>query len=88
MSEAIPSAFTPNGDNQNDKWEIKGIENCPKAKVLIFNRAGIKIFESIGYKTPFDGTFENTQLGVGVYYYVINFGSECKQINGSLMLIR
>lgn len=88
LATAIPSGFTPNGDNQNDKWEIKGIENYPNARVQIFTRAGTRIFESVGYKTAFDGTYKNTPLGVGVYYYTINFGSDCKQISGSLMLIR
>lgn len=88
LATAIPSGFTPNGDNQNDKWEIKGIENYPKARVQIFTRSGARIFESVGYKTPFDGTHKNMPLAVGVYYYVINFGSDCKQISGSLMLIR
>ena len=33
----IPSLFTPNGDSQNDVWEIVGIENYPNAKIDIYN---------------------------------------------------
>lgn len=83
-----PNTFTPNGDNVNDTWMIKYLESYPNATVDIFNRNGLKIFSSKGYKVPFDGTYQNEPLPVGVYYYIINPQNGRKTITGPLTIIR
>jgi gliding motility-associated-like protein len=87
-SSDIANIFTPNGDGINDYWVIKGIENSPTALVQIFDRNGQKLFESKGYAQPFDGTFNGKPLPVGAYYYIINMGTNCKLLSGSLTIIR
>jgi len=84
----IANAFTPNGDGINDYWVINGIASYPSAIVQVFTRNGQKIFESKGYTTPFDGTFNGKQLPSGVYYYIINLKSNCNLLSGSLTIIR
>lgn len=84
----IANTFTPNGDNFNDYWEIKNIENYPKALVQVFNRYGQKIFESKGYAKPFDGTYNGQKLPSGVYYYIINLSTNCNLLSGSLTIVR
>jgi gliding motility-associated-like protein len=83
-----PNAFTPNGDNVNDTWNIKYLESYPNATIEIFNRNGNKVFFSNGYKVPFDGTYQNEPLPVGVYYYIINPRNGRKTITGPLTIIR
>ncbi|WP_293787009.1 PKD domain-containing protein [uncultured Pedobacter sp.] len=83
-----PNTFTPNGDNVNDTWIIKYLESYPNATVDIFNRNGLKVFSSKGYKVPFDGTYQNEPLPVGVYYYIINPQNGRKTITGPLTIIR
>jgi gliding motility-associated-like protein len=68
----IPSGFTPNGDGQNDVWNIRNIDQFPNAVVELFNRWGEELFRSVGYKTPWDGTYDNKPLPVGTYYYIID----------------
>lgn len=68
----IPNGFTPNGDGQNDTWVIKNIYLFPNAVVEVYNRWGEELFYSAGYKTPWDGTYNNKSLPVGTYYYIIN----------------
>jgi len=84
----IANAFTPNGDGINDYWEIAGIENYPNARVQVFARYGQKVFESRGYLSPFNGTWNGQSLPSGVYYYIINLQTNCNLINGSITIIR
>ncbi|MBU0763319.1 MAG: gliding motility-associated C-terminal domain-containing protein, partial [Bacteroidetes bacterium] len=69
----IPTAFTPNGDDIHDTWEIKGIQFYPGAVVQVFNRWGDKVYESENYANePWDGTSKNgKKLPVGPYLYII-----------------
>jgi len=82
------NAFSPNGDGINDYWKIPGIELFPKASVMVFTRAGEKVFESVGYTTPFNGTYNGRQLTPGTYYYVINPNTGCSFRSGNLTIIR
>ncbi|RZL57442.1 MAG: T9SS type B sorting domain-containing protein, partial [Pedobacter sp.] len=79
-----PNSFTPNGDGVNDVWDIKYLDTYPSATIDVFNRNGGKVFSSVGYKTPFDGNYQNQPLPVGVYYYLINPRNGRKTITGPL----
>ena len=83
-----PNSFSPNGDGINDIWNIKSIDSYPDALVQVFNRNGQKVFSSVGYTVPFDGTYHNERLPVGVYYYVITPKNGRKAITGPLTIIR
>jgi PKD repeat protein len=45
----IPNVFTPDGDNINDVWNIRGLEAYPDARVSIFNRWGQSILPNLLY---------------------------------------
>ena len=70
----IPQAFTPNGDNVNEVFEIENISRYPNANVKIYDRWGQKIFEVSNYGAgkEWDGTFGGSRVNPGVYYYVID----------------
>ena len=88
----IPTAFSPNADNMNDKWELSGMEAYPNAEVQVFNRWGNLIFYSKGtYNlTPFDGNDKNKLLPEGMYVYKINPFPDRPdfQYKGTFMLLR
>ena len=84
----IANTFTPNGDGHNDYWKINGIENYPQALVQVFNRNGQKLFESKGYSTPFNGTYNGKALPAAAYYYIINLNKNCNLLSGSLTILR
>lgn len=84
----VPNTFTPNGDGVNDTWQIKYLDSYPNCTVDIFNRFGTKLYSSIGYPIPWDGTYKGASLPVGVYYYIINPKNGRKAISGSLTIIR
>ena len=94
----IPNAFSPDGDGINDRWTIRGglNENYPNNKLVIFNRWGIKVFESTGYNNDWDGNYNgnlnggsNTNLPVGTYFYVLDLNGDGSRIKkGYIYLTR
>ncbi|RFZ91772.1 gliding motility-associated C-terminal domain-containing protein [Mucilaginibacter conchicola] len=87
IADAIPNAFSPNGDGVNDYWVIKGIEESTMSNVKVFNRQGQAVFQSRGYAKPFDGTYMGKQLPAGVYYYIIERQND-KPLSGHVTIIR
>ena len=67
----VPTGITPNGDHVNDTWQIENSEDYPNIEVFIYNRWGSLIFESKGYLTPWDGTYNGKPVPAGSYYYLI-----------------
>ncbi len=84
----IPSAFTPNGDGINDKWDIQYLNTYPNASVEVYNRYGTKLYTSFGYPIPWDGTYNGKDLPVGTYYYIVNPRNGRNIISGSVTIIR
>jgi len=84
----IPNAFTPNGDGINDTWNIKYLDTYPGNTVDIYNRYGEKVYSSIGYAVPWDGTYKGANLPTDTYYYIINPKNGRKAISGSVTIIR
>ncbi|MBX7095179.1 MAG: gliding motility-associated C-terminal domain-containing protein [Flavobacteriales bacterium] len=69
---SFPNGFSPNGDGTNDVWVIDFIDMFPDCQVEVYNRWGQLLFLSVGYHTPWDGTYNNQPVPVGTYYYIIN----------------
>ncbi|RSK40714.1 T9SS type B sorting domain-containing protein [Mangrovimonas spongiae] len=66
----FPKFFTPNGDNINDYWIPKGInQQNPNLKISIFNRYGklLKILDN--YEYGWDGTFKGKLLPSDDYWF-------------------
>lgn len=86
----IPNAFSPNGDNINDRWIIQGLELYPQATVSVFTRGGQKLFERKNYQqNPWDGTHNGKPVPIGAYAYIIQFSNTTNQNQaGMLTLIR
>lgn len=95
----IPDAFSPNGDNINDYFEILGIEWYEGNSIEIINRWGNKVYQAKNYgisTTPkfWDGKSNtgfrlgNEELPSGTYFYILNLGNGEKRIAGSVYLDR
>lgn len=81
----VYNAVTPNGDGINDYFRIEvGDTNCAKnLHVRIFNRWGVKVFETNNYGSNgnvFNGYSSgrmtlggNQQLPSGTYYYILDY---------------
>jgi gliding motility-associated-like protein len=93
----IPSAFTPNGDGQNETLKVFGnLSNLKSIDFKIFNRWGEKVFEALDTATAakgWDGTYLGKLQDSGVFTYAIRafYTSDIASgINdkGSITLIR
>ncbi|MGI4872645.1 MAG: gliding motility-associated C-terminal domain-containing protein, partial [Janthinobacterium lividum] len=69
----IPNVFSPNGDGDDDTWQIEHIEEYTNNHVTIFNRWGSKLFETTNYGpgNEWAGTMAGQPAPVGTYYYIV-----------------
>nr|WKN39849.1 gliding motility-associated C-terminal domain-containing protein [Tunicatimonas sp. TK19036] len=61
----IPNVFTPNGDEQNDTFQLS--ENLYGSRLEVYNRWGKKVYVSDAYTNNWDGG----RLPSGIYRYIV-----------------
>lgn len=86
------SYFTPNGDGYNDTWDISNSAQFADARLIIFDRWGLAVYEYKGLYESWDGI---GRLGIplpdAVYYYFFYPDKDDKQKEakcGSVTIIR
>lgn len=87
----VPSAFSPNGDGQNDKFLILWNDIAVLEQFSIFNRWGELVFSTTNLNEGWDGSFKGSEQDVGSYVYVIRaVGSEGQRFErqGNVLLVR
>jgi len=78
--EAIPNAFTPNGDGQNDIFRfVKGNEpvSMENIKIYIYSRSGMLVYRYEGRADAWEGwdgrmMGNRGQVADGLYYYIFS----------------
>ncbi len=71
----IPGALSPNSDNNNDTWEITGLQNYPNAIISVFDRWGQKVYEGTNTSASWNGKYQDKDLPTADYYYIIELGN-------------
>lgn len=66
----IPSAFSPNGDGENDVLYVKGT-TIETMYFAVYDRWGQKVFESNAPSFGWDGSFKGKPLTPAVYDYYV-----------------
>jgi gliding motility-associated-like protein len=79
----LPNAFSPNNDGLNDIFNMYTY-GYAKARIMIFNRAHILIYDYSGVDFAWDGTFKNEPLPPGSYHYVL----ELEDVIGGTKVIK
>lgn len=94
----IYNLVTPDGDGKNDYFIIDNIKKYPNNRVEIYNRWGIKVYETTNYDPLGDGSTnvftgysegkitvdKSKKLPSGTYYYIVTY--EYTDANGSRMI--
>lgn len=79
----IPNAFTPDGDQVNDRFRLHVIGGRVRTeRFSIYNRWGQLVYQSIGPDAAWDGTLEGLQAPADTYIYIIEY----RKGNGGLVV--
>ncbi|MEM6964004.1 MAG: choice-of-anchor L domain-containing protein [Bacteroidota bacterium] len=73
---AVPSAFSPNGDSNNDLLLVHGREGSTVSLFRVYDRWGELVFETGGFAVNnplvgWDGTYDGKELNPGVYIWYL-----------------
>ena len=87
----VPSAFTPNGDGNNDLFRVlyKGL--FEKFEMTVYNRWGGVAFRSTNPQLGWDGSGKGGGLSTGVFVWVCRYrfkGKEETTVRGTVTLVR
>ncbi|MBE9466121.1 gliding motility-associated C-terminal domain-containing protein [Dyadobacter subterraneus] len=86
----VPDAFTPNADNINEKFEVKGLF-VNTFKMSIFNRWGQVVFQSNDINNSWDGMINGAKAPAGSYVYkaeITDSSDKPFSKSGAFLLIR
>ncbi|HEX9512714.1 MAG TPA: gliding motility-associated C-terminal domain-containing protein [Puia sp.] len=86
----VANAFTPNGDGHNDCFGIKYWGYIGNVEMAIYNRWGVRVFESKHRDACWDGAYHGQPQPAGTYIYIIKANTLCGNVvrKGTLELIR
>ena len=79
----IPTAFTPNGDGNNDSFSVEPLF-VTDFEVFIFSRWGELIFYANTPDFTWDGTFNGKVLPMGTYAYKVTYKSATRPERGTI----
>ena len=85
------NVITPNSDDKNESFVIKGVELYPNSRLVIFNRWGRTVFDQVAYQNNWRGSENGNELPNGVYYYVLELNEprvNLDQINGVISILK
>jgi gliding motility-associated-like protein len=92
LSDAfVPTAFSPNGDGQNDMFFVHGIHPSLDAEIIIFNRWGQQVFQTKDMSWGWDGNKGSEACPSGVYAYylkAVNADGTTEIKSGNITLMR
>jgi gliding motility-associated-like protein len=87
----VPSAFTPNNDGKNDKFNPQTICPTEQFECLIYSRWGELIFKTSKQTDKWDGKYKGADCATGVYVYFVKYKFSRQPIKkdyGSITLLR
>ena len=87
---AVPSGFSPNGDQENDELLVRGGPFL-SVELKVYNNWGNIIFESNDPAIGWDGTWKGKELPSGDYVYTVTavtIDEKAHKLTGSVSIIK
>ena len=85
----IPNLITPNGDGNNDIWDVKELAELDQYDLTIADYSGKVIYESSNYLNDWNAVDKNNkELPDGVYYYLLHHRGNHSKLKGFIHVIR
>ena len=90
----VPNAFTPNGDGNNEFFQVSFYGPLRDFTLYIFNRWGERIFTSDNPSATWDGTYNGEPVPDGVYVWKVRYrsttdrGAVSKELIGHVSVLR
>jgi gliding motility-associated-like protein len=87
----VPTAFTPNGDNQNDVIYVKGWGIKKLLEFRIYNRWGNEVFFSDDINRGWDGMYNGKIQNIDTYVYTVTvelYNGSIRTKKGTINLLR
>lgn len=73
MVLGFPNYFSPNGDGNNDYWNIYYFDSKPNARIFIYDRYG-KMLTQLEPQSPgWDGTYNGKMMPSTDYWFLVEF---------------
>lgn len=85
-----PNAFTPDGDNLNGTFKIRGVA-LREAQLRVYNRWGEKLYDGEALKEGWDGNYLGKECQQGAYFYiakVVTGSNRLVMLKGTITLLR
>ncbi|MBK8472988.1 MAG: gliding motility-associated C-terminal domain-containing protein [Sphingobacteriales bacterium] len=88
-----PTAFSPNGDGQNDMFLVSGTSDIKEVEMHLYNRWGNEVFNltTDNLNDGWDGRYRflDCEIGVYAYYIYVTFDDgETMLLSGNVTLVR
>ena len=71
----VSGVLTPNSSGSERFWKVINLEKYPINRVAVFDKNGVPVFSASNYQNNWSGTFKNSPLPGGSYYYIIKKGN-------------
>jgi gliding motility-associated-like protein len=86
----MPNAFTPNGDGNNDVFNLVQSPNVTVSDFRIYNRWGKEVYTLSDNPDGWDGTINGDPASADVYIYIMEyeFAGVMETLKGDVTLIR
>lgn len=85
----IPNIITPNGDSENDAWDLRELEELDQYDLTITDYQGKVVYQSSSYLNDWKATDKaGEELPDGVYYYKLTHRGNRSELKGFIQVIR
>lgn len=84
----ISNVITPNGDGDNDTWQIFNASSFDVVHIMVLDQWGREVYQADNYSKAWDGNVNLDNLAEGTYIYLITFDESDRVYKGAVNILR